>query len=141
MEAVLSGQFAQQKFNLILTTVFASVALLLVTAGIYGVMSFFVAQGTREIGIRIALGAGQRRVIRLVVRRGLAMTLVGSALGLGGVFATTQITRTMLFGMSPIDIPVLAGGAVFIILVGMVGSLIPALRATRVNPVNAQRIE
>jgi putative ABC transport system permease protein len=141
MEEVLSGQFAQQKFNLILTTVFAAVAILLVTAGIYGVMSFFVAQGTRDIGIRIALGSGQQRVISLVVKRGLAMTLIGSAVGLAGVFATTQITRNMLFGMSPIDIPVLASGTVFVMLVGTAGSLVPALRATRVNPVNALRIE
>jgi putative ABC transport system permease protein len=141
MREVLSGQFARQRFNLILTTVFASVALVLVTAGIYGVMSFFVAQGTRDIGIRMALGSGQKRVLNLVVKRGLALTVIGSVVGLGGVFATMQITRNMLFGLSPIDIPVLAAGTVFIIVVGVIGSLIPALRATKVNPVNALRME
>ena len=141
MSDVLSGQFAGQRFNLILTGVFAAVALALVTAGIYGVMSFFVAQGTREIGIRMALGSGQKRVINLVVKRGLALTLIGSIVGVGGVFATTRVMRTMLFGMSPIDVPVLAGGTIFIIVVGLVGSLLPALRATKVNPVNALRME
>ena len=141
MSEVMSGQFAGQRFSLILTVIFAAVALILVTAGIYGVMSFFVAQGTREIGIRIALGSGQKRVINLVVKRGLALTLIGSVLGVGGVFATTRVMRNMLFGMSPIDIPILAGGTIFIIVVGLFGSLLPALRATRVNPVNALRIE
>jgi predicted lysophospholipase L1 biosynthesis ABC-type transport system permease subunit len=141
MEEVLSGQFAQQKFNLVLTAAFASVALLLVTAGIYGVMSFFVAQATREIGIRMALGSGVKRVINHVVKRGLALTVIGSVVGLGGVFATTQITRNMLFGTSPIDFPVLALGTGFIIVVGILGSLVPALRATRVNPVSALRME
>ena len=141
MSEVMSGQFAGQRFSLILTGLFATVALVLVTAGIYGVMSFFVAQGTREIGIRIALGSGQQRVVNLVVKRGLALTVIGSALGIAGVFATMQITRNMLFGMSPIDIPILAGGTAFIIVVGVFGSLVPALRATRVNPVNALRME
>lgn len=141
MEEVLSGQFAQQKFSLLLTTIFAAVALVLVTAGIYGVMSFFVAQGTRDIGIRMALGSGQRRVINLVVKRGLVLAAIGSVVGLGGVFATMQVTRTMLFGMSPIDIPSLIVGTAFIVVVGLLGSLVPALRATRVNPVNALRLE
>jgi len=141
MTEVMSGQFAQQRFSLILTSVFATVALILVTAGIYGVMSFFVAQGTREIGIRMALGSGRKRVIKLVVKRGIALTVIGSLVGIGGVFATTRVTRNMLFGISPIDIPVLTAGVFFVMLVGVCGSLVPALRATRVNPVIALRME
>ena len=141
MSEVMSGQFARQRFNLIMTGVFATVALILVTAGLYGVMSFFVAQGTREIGIRMALGSGRNRVVNLVVKRGLALTMIGSLIGLGGVLASVRITRNMLFGVSPIDIRVLATGTLFIVLVGVGGSLVPALRATRVNPVNALRME
>jgi putative ABC transport system permease protein len=141
MTQVLSGQFARQRFNTMLTGIFAGVAVILVAAGIYGVMSYLVARGTHEIGVRMALGAGERRVLRLIVLRGLTLALIGSVLGLAGVFASTSVTRTMLFGMSPIDVPTIAAGTLFIITVGIVGSLVPAIRAMRVSPVTALRAE
>jgi putative ABC transport system permease protein len=141
MRQVLSGEFAQQQFSTILTGIFAAVAVILVLAGIYGVLSFFVAQGTHEIGVRMALGAGRERVLRLVVKRGLILALIGAAVGLVGAFASTRIIRSMLYGMNPINIPTVAVVTGFIIVVGIVGSLVPAHRASEVSPMTALRAE
>ncbi len=139
MEQVLGERFAGQRFNTILVGLFASIALLLVSAGVYGVVSFFVAQSSHEIGIRMALGAGSGRVLRMTVVRGLRLAVIGAVLGLGGIFATTRVIRSLLYGTDPVSIPTMIGGATALVCVGILASLIPALRAARLNPVNALR--
>jgi predicted permease len=141
MEGVLSEQFAGQRFNTLLVGLFAGIALLLVAAGVYGVVSFFVAQTSHEIGIRMALGAGRGRVLGLTVLRGLRLALIGAVIGTGGVFASTQVIRSLLYGASPVDIPTIIAGVLALVGVGALASLIPAQRAARVNPVTALRSE
>ncbi len=141
MEGVLSDQFAGQRFNTLLVGIFAAIALMLVTAGVYGVVSFYVAQSTHEIGVRMALGAGRGRVLGLTVLRGLRLAAAGAAIGVVGIFATTQVIRSLLFGASPVDIPTMVGGVVVLIGVAVIASLVPAHRAASVSPVTALRSE
>jgi predicted permease len=141
MEALLSDQFAGQRFNTLLVGIFAGIALLLVAAGVYGVASFFVAQSHHEIGVRVALGAGRGRVLGLTIKRGLKLALIGAVIGIGGVFATTQVIRTLLYGASPVNVPTMLGGVIVLIVVGVLASLVPAQRAARVSPVTALRSE
>jgi predicted permease len=141
MEGVLSDQFAGQRFSTLLVGIFAAIALMLVTAGVYGVVSFYVAQTTHEIGVRMALGAGRGRVLRLTIIRGLKLAAIGGAIGVGGIFATTHVIRSLLFGASPVDIPTMIGGVVILIAVGVLASVVPAHRAASVSPVTALRSE
>lgn len=141
MERVLSEQFAGQRFNTMLVGIFAVIALLLVSAGVYGVVSFFVAQSRREIGIRMALGAAQSKVLGLTILRGLRLAAVGSAVGVAGIFASTRVIRSMLYGASPVDIPTIIAGVVALVAVGVLASLVPAHRASRVSPVTALKGE
>ena len=141
MEGVLSDQFAGQRFNTLLVGIFAAIALMLVTAGVYGVVSFYVAQSTHEIGVRMALGAGRSRVLGLTVLRGLRLAAAGGAIGVAGIFATTQVIRSLLFGASPVDIPTMIGGVVVLIGIAVIASLVPAHRAASVSPVTALRSE
>jgi putative ABC transport system permease protein len=141
MEGVLSDQFAGQRFNTMLVGLFAAIALMLVTAGVYGVVSFYVAQSTHEIGVRMALGAGRGRVLRLTILRGLKLAAIGAVVGVGGIFATTTVIRSLLFGASPVDIPTMVGGVVVLVGVAVLASLVPAYRAAGVNPVTALRTE
>ncbi|UCD24189.1 MAG: FtsX-like permease family protein, partial [Gemmatimonadota bacterium] len=130
-----------QRFNTLLVGIFAAIALMLVTAGVYGVVSFYVAQSTHEIGVRMALGAGRARVLRLTILRGLKLAAIGGAVGVGGIFATTAVIRSLLFGASPVDIPTMIGGVVVLVGVAVLASLVPAYRAAGVNPVTALRTE
>jgi putative ABC transport system permease protein len=137
----LTGALARPRFNAMLLTIFAGVALLLTAIGIYGVMAYSVAQRTSEIGVRMALGAGQSSIFRLVV--GQAMKLVGFSivLGLAGAFAATRLMNSLLFGVSawdPVTFAVLAG---IIALVAFLAAWLPARRAARVDPVVALRAE
>jgi predicted permease len=141
MEGLVEGALAGQRFNTILTGLFAGIALLLVAAGIYGVMSYFVAHGTHEIGIRIALGGGRSGVMTLVLRRGLKLALLGAGVGIVAVFASIRVISAMVFGVGPADVLTVGAGALFIVVVGLLGSLIPAHRATRVSPLTALRSE
>jgi ABC-type antimicrobial peptide transport system permease subunit len=122
-----------------LLALFAAAALILATVGIYGVISFAVAQRTREIGIRIALGADRGAVLRLVVNQGVALAAVGLALGALAAFGTTRVLRSLLFDVSPTD-PV-TFGAVIVLLAGaaVAASWIPARRAAELQPTQALR--
>jgi predicted permease len=121
--------------------VFGVLALLLAAVGLYGLLSYAVAQRTREIGIRVALGAHTSTVLRLVVRQGLVMSVIGAAIGLAMTFGVTRLLSALLFGVAPHD-PLILGGVVVILLaVGVVASMVPALRAARVDPLTALRAE
>jgi ABC-type antimicrobial peptide transport system permease subunit len=120
---------------------FALVALITAALGVFGVLSFVVAQRTRELGIRIALGAAPTDVRRLVVGYGARLAVVGLAIGLVGSFALTRLIATMLFGVTPTD-PVTFGTVSALLLgIGLVASWLPARRATRIDPISALRAD
>ncbi len=129
-------------FSRTVTTVlgfFAGVAMLLAALGLYGVLAFFVAQRSREIGVRIALGAGTRSVLKLVLGRGMALVVVGLVTGTAGAFAATRVLRTMLFRISPTDPMTFVGVSLALLLVTLAACVVPAWRAIRVDPVVALR--
>jgi putative ABC transport system permease protein len=138
---ILGSSLARRRFNTLLIGLFATIALALVTAGIYGVMSFFVVQRTHEIGIRMALGSSRGETRRLVLRQASKIALMGVAVGLLGIFATTRLTESMVYEVSPMDPVTLIAGIVFLVGVGILGSLVPALRASQVDPILALRDE
>jgi putative ABC transport system permease protein len=133
--------FSRQRFVLQLMMTFGAVAVTLTLVGLFGVLSQIVARKTREIGIRIALGARQGDVIRLVVSRGLGLTVAGALLGLAGAFALTGFLRSLLFEVSPIDPLSFAGVTVVMAAIALLACWIPARRATRVGPAEALRVE
>jgi putative ABC transport system permease protein len=141
MQARLDQFYAPRRFNMLLFGVFALVALLLAAIGIYGVLAYMVTQRTHEIGIRIALGAQTRDVLWLIVRQGLALTLVGVVLGLTGALALTRVIRNLLYEVSATDPVTFAGIALLLIGVAFIASFIPARRATKVDPLTALRHE
>ena len=141
MRQRLDQSLAPQRFNALLLAAFAGAATLLAAVGVFGVMSFQVAERTHEIGVRMALGAQRRDVIRLVVGRGMILTLVGVAFGLVGALALTRLMRGLLFGVSPTDPATFAGIALLLAFVALVACYLPARRAARVDPTVALRAE
>jgi ABC-type antimicrobial peptide transport system permease subunit len=121
--------------------VLGAISMLLAGVGLYGVMAHSVSQRTREIGIRMALGADSGGVLRIVMREGLLLAILGIAAGLAITLAATPQIAPLLYQISPADPVSIAGAALFLILVAVLASLIPALRATRVDPIRALRQE
>ena len=141
LEQLLGTSVAPRKFNMLLLAIFASVALILAAIGLYGVMSYSVSWQTHEIGIRMALGANRGDVLRLVVRQGMKMALIGLALGLVGAFLVSRVMMDMLYGISPTDPLTFTGVSIVLLAVALLACLIPARRATRVDPIVALRAE
>jgi putative ABC transport system permease protein len=120
-------------------SLFALLALALAATGIYGVLSYLVAQRTREIGIRIALGATAGAVLKLILKQGAILILIGTTIGLAGAIALTPLIKTLLFGVSATDPATYALIALLLVVVALIASYIPARRATKVDPMVALR--
>ncbi len=141
MEQALTLSVSQPRFDTMLLALFAGIALLLAAIGIYGLIAYSVVQRTHEIGVRMALGAGQADVVRMVVRQGASLAAIGIVIGLGGAFALTRLLRTMLFGIGATDALTFAAAPLGIMLVVLLATFLPAFRATRISPVVALRYE
>jgi putative ABC transport system permease protein len=141
MEEYISATVAAPRFNTTLLVIFASVALVLTIVGLYGVMSYSVAQRTNEIGIRMALGAQTRDVLRLIVSQGFKLVLLGLALGMVGAFALMRVLASLLFGVSARDPYTFGAVAIVLASVALLACYIPARRASRVDPLQALRYE
>ena len=141
MEQRMEESLARRRFSMLLLALFACVALALATIGTYGVMAYLVNQGTREIGIRIALGATQMGIVRLVVWKGMVLALSGVAVGLAGAFALSRLMRSLLFGVSPADPLTFVAISLLLALVTLLASYVQAHRAAHIDPIVSLRYE
>lgn len=141
MSQVVSGSFAAGRFDALLVILFAVGALGLASVGIYGVLNLFVNQRTHEIGVRMALGAESREVLRLVVRQGLLLALIGTAAGIAGGLALMRFLRALLYGVSATSIGPYLAGSLILVFVALCASYVPARRAAHVDPLAALRYE
>ena len=141
MEQRVDESLARRRFLMLLLGGFAGVAFILATIGIYGVMAYLVNQGTREIGIRMALGATQRNVLGLVVRRGMALALSGLTIGLAAALLLSRLMRSLLFGVEATDPATFGAISLALFLIALLASYIPARRATRIDPMMSLRCE
>jgi predicted permease len=141
MQERLHDSLARQRFSMAVLGGFAGFAMLLAAVGVYGVISYMVTQGTHDIGLRMALGAQQRNILGLVVKQGMALAAIGIVAGLMGAFSLTRVMATLLFGVSATDVATFSVVTLFLVAIALVASYVPALRATRVDPVVALHYE
>jgi len=141
MEEVLGREASQRRLGMILLSAFAVLALLLASLGIYGVLAYFVAQHRNEIGVRLALGATPARILLLVLRKGMALTLLGVVIGLAASFVFTRLMTSLLFGVKAIDPLTFAAVPLLLAFVALLACWIPARRAAKVDPMVALRYE
>ena len=141
LDAVVAKSIARPRFNTLLLTIFAGVALILASVGLYGVMNYSATQRTHEVGIRMALGATRRDIMRLVVGNGMMLTLTGIIIGVLASWSLTRVMANLLFGVTATDLPTFVGVSAVLAAVAFVANYIPARKATRVDPVIALRYE
>jgi predicted permease len=141
MDQVISDSLVSQRVTTITLTLFSTIAMLLAALGLYGTLAYWVNQRRQEMGIRVALGAERRDIVRLVVGHGMRLALLGAAIGIVGAFAVTRLMSTMIYGIGAHDPATFGGGIVLLVASAAMACLLPAWRATRVNPVETLRAE
>ena len=141
MGQVMADTVARARFNTLLLALFAGLATLLAAVGIFGVMNYSLTMRTREIGLRMALGAQPRKVVMLMLKQGLVLTLIGTAIGLAGALALTRLMSSLLFGVDAADPATFAVIVVLLVVVSLIASYLPARRAARIDPLIALRAE
>jgi predicted lysophospholipase L1 biosynthesis ABC-type transport system permease subunit len=141
MQQKISSTLERSHFDTFLLAIFAATALLLSSVGIYGVLSYMVAQRTRDIGIRMALGASQGQIVWDVLGFGLRLAAIGLGIGLAAAFATTRLLSSLLYGVRPTDAMTFAVVSLILLAVALIASYLPARRATRVDPIVALRYQ
>jgi len=141
MDKLVAQSVAQRRFGMLLVGIFATLALVLAVVGIYGVVSYSVAQRTNEIGVRMALGASATDVLKLVLKNGMTLALIGVGVGLAGAFAATRLMVAVLFDVKPTDVVTFATVSVGLIFVALLACYVPARRAMKVDPLVALRYE
>jgi ABC-type antimicrobial peptide transport system permease subunit len=141
MEQRVNESLARRRFSMMLLGVFASIALALATIGIYGLMAYVVNQGTRELGIRIALGASPRNILSLVVWQGMVLAFSGVAIGLAAAFLLARLIRSLLFGVEVTDPTTFAGISLLLAMITLLACYIPAQRAARIDPMISLRCD
>jgi ABC-type antimicrobial peptide transport system permease subunit len=141
MPEVIAHSLGKPRFYVSMFGAFAGVALALAIAGLYGVLSYAVAQRTRELGIRLALGSPRARLVALVTRDGVSLVLAGVAFGLVGGFAAMRLMVSMLYGVSPVDAATWALAVVSLFVPTVLATVVPALRASRADPIVAMRVD
>jgi putative ABC transport system permease protein len=141
MDQRMADGLAQRRFNMLLFGIFAALALLLASVGIYGVLAYTVTQRMREIGIRIALGASARNVAGLVLRQGLALALAGVVIGGAAAFALTRSMESLIFGVSPTDPVTFSAVSTLLVTIALMASYVPARRASKLDPMRSLRVE
>jgi ABC-type antimicrobial peptide transport system permease subunit len=139
MDELVARQTGGQRFTSVLLTLFAAAGLALAIVGIYGVLSFLVAQRNQELAVRMALGASHANVLWLVLKQGLKMVALGAAIGLCGAWAAQKFTAGLLYGISPVDPLTFAGAPMFLLAVAAVACAIPGARVLRIDPAQALR--
>lgn len=141
MDRLVASSVARPRFYAVLLDAFAGIAGLLAAIDIYGVLAYAMTHRTRQIGIRMALGAQRGSVLALVIRRGAILTVMGTAVGLAGAATATRLLQTMLFDVTPLDLPTFVAVSVAFGAVAAIASYVPARRATKVDPMVALRSE
>jgi putative ABC transport system permease protein len=141
MDEIVSRAVARQRFSMMLLGIFATLALVLAAVGIYGVMSYSIAQRTREIGIRMALGAQRSDVLKMAVGQGLKLVLIGVAIGVASAIVLTRVMTSLLFGVSATDPATFITISLVLMSVAVLASYVPAVRAARIDPMVALRYQ
>jgi putative ABC transport system permease protein len=141
MPELISHSLGQPRFYLSMLMSFAGIALVLTIAGLYGILSYAVAQRTRELGIRLALGSPRSGLVRLVTGEGLALVVAGIIIGFAGSFGLTRLMTSMLYGVSPLDVRTWMLAALSLLVPTVLATVVPALRASKADPVIAMRVE
>jgi putative ABC transport system permease protein len=141
MENIMADSIAQPRLSMMLMGLFGVLALVLATVGIYGLLSYAVTQRTQEMGIRMALGARMTDVLKLILKQGMTLVVLGEVLGLFGAFALTRLLKALLFGVTPTDAPTFIAVSIVLTVVASLACYIPARRATKVDPLVALRYE
>jgi ABC-type lipoprotein release transport system permease subunit len=141
LDDVLSSSLSVRRFSMEMVALFAGTALLLASLGIYGTISFLVSEQSREIAIRLALGAQRRDILKMVLRQGLTLAAAGAGIGLVSAFIVSHLMAGLLYGVSPTDPPTFVGVTVVLSLVALAASYIPALRAMRLDPITTLHSE